>query len=745
VSREALRHIVAGWIAHPDPERILTVLASHPGRYSLATMYVVGAESIPEELVGPLRQLCEQEPLLNLVVDTLWDEALNPHGPRPEAFAALTDQVLQRPDAAEFQELLAGDMVDALLEDGDEPPTVAHDFHRAIGMLASMLPSRQFACVLDLCALGETDPTRAASLMRECWARVDGLAPGVVVEIAADICVTVDEELEGDLLRAVVDHAIPLLDELPDPTSDELVALHGTRAVLLGQTDEDAAIDYLDRTLLRHPQLAASPLGAEWFYRSVDRVSQLSRTHAAAQLAPWAELLVARRDRWPVDDGARAGAIVALVMAQVQLGLKDPDRALEWVGSRDDMIEDPDLRAALAVSRAMAVFMSGRTGELAQVLRECAPLVRACEDDYWRAMWASMVDSYAQGTNDPELSELAVRVVGDAIQNATTGMLAQPAFSDGLELSRELAGLRRVVLAGAGSETNRARLLDLAGRSDVDVGDRFHASFLAAHASFLLGDSATGVQALEQAEELLAQADAAAVPQFALGGAQLFLLVMRTVSAVNAGRPLNEVIAELRQARDESAQAGRPHVAYVLTRATMSVLEAMGKQSAVLDEAILALGYHTTRAAVLPDARERATLRADFHALAQQTVSLALALGRSKMVAELLEVLRAQPVPVARTDVPVAEQSLLNLVTALEYGADPPLDGFVMWPGAQASAEMPAEPRLVPTEILLAGLPGIRMPWGPALGDRLRDHEARAEVALWVPRDPWDPPSRPRH
>ena len=150
--------------------------------------------------------------------------------------------------------------------------------------------------------------------------------------------------------------------------------------------------------------------------------------------------------------------------------------------------------------------------------------------------------------------------------------------------------------------------------------------------------------------------------------------------------------------------------------------------------------FHTRRSTLIPDARERAALRGDLLTLAEEIFRATLQLNRTELAAELLEILRAQPVPLVRDEVPALERPLLGLLSKL---IDNPTPASTRWTvpwssGLQTAydpaADSPEVDQPEDTALILAGLPTIVMPWGPALNDLLRDPQAIAVARLTVPR-----------
>jgi len=217
--------------------------------------------------------------------------------------------------------------------------------------------------------------------------------------------------------------------------------------------------------------------------------------------------------------------------------------------------------------------------------------------------------------------------------------------------------------------------------------------------------------------------------------------VFRVGLADVSGSPFerNARLRELRELREENEVAGRAHMAYLLSRGLMQLHVGRGDFVAATDEGIRALSFHARRAVTTPDARERAALHEGFSEIAADTFRAALSAGRPRVAAEVLEVVRAQPVPLARMDVPRTEQSLMGLVTELFSPSAPA--GQTAWSGTWSAAgqesPVPDPGTYSPVEesaLLLTGLPSILMPWGPALGDRLRDVTCTAAVRVVVSR-----------
>lgn len=734
-----LAHTIATWAHDPDPTLIQATLTDSPDRYSLATLYVTSEHPIPEELHDLLRDLLLTDPLTTRIFDTIYTEVIKDEGPNIEKITTLIEPILLRVDSDAFQLLLADDLLDELTEDNPEPPRVARHLAQAAAALAAGLPSPDFAPILFIYAASDPTPEDLPGLLQDCWNRAIQLPDPLTFLLAGDICGLIDTDSDEDLARAVEEHALAIAHTLTDADEDTLSALHMMHAELIAHTDIPAAIDYIDDVLTAHPGLESTPLAAAWFFLLRDHIIRLMQSEPPAeQLLTLADTLEGQAQRWPADDPPEI-ALAALALTRIYIAASQPSRAQPWAERAwENPHDDHDFQAEVSMLRVHIAHQQGRSGEISRLLREAAPSVQQALTDDYRAQWSMFANIHAQANSDESLADLTSRGFTAAASSPTADAFSyqDDDVRQSMTAYETLMQIRRRILTGTAAPGDLDRALALAHRDSANNGERLGALLLAAHAYASSGETGHASAVLQELDELLQEEHLHPSTTVSIGAIDALRTLLRSARPLEQDGPDSATGEDLLAARDDCERNDQPHFAYMLTRALMILHTRRGDHHAALAEGIRGLRFHTRRAVTLPDARERASMRSDFHVLAQETIRSAQLTGQNHVVAEILEVLRAQPVPTSRTDVPVVEQSLARLATdLLEEVTTSTLPAWNRrWSADSAGTPAMAEPQLVDTELVLTGLPSLRMPWGLALDDQLRDPHVNLEARVWVPR-----------
>lgn len=761
MSREAeLHHIIDGWASEPDHGVIRHVLCTSSDRYHLATLCVVADLPLPEDLVDLVLELIDADPLMQFALDSLMQVALDPAVANLPDPGALAELILARPDSLAFQQILADDLVDALFDAETDTPTHVKDrLARVACELVVTLPHPAFAPVFLAGALTGEDPEGVSRDLRLCWERAVQLPEEELYWIALDAADLVDVDTDPDLAVAAARTVLRLAPDVEtadaDPGQTASVRLLLVEAT--ARTDRLGAVDLAESMIAQDPALADSVVAASWTMTLLGHLLDLAQHDAPpAVLLGLADRLAAHREWWPEEDEAPTYA--ALVLARVYLAGNAPLQAQPWCEYAADHPADiEDFPAEAAMLRVNVALQLGRTEELPALLRESAQAVADAKSDEYRLAWGAIVEATARTNGDQTLADSAnqgsadvVREMVGRLQASTSPDVALsvdgPPAAEVLEpfaFSAELMDLHeRFVAQGESDASLRDAAVELCGRIPKGQPQLFiGAHMYACVAEFGQQNTAGARYHLDELSAELHRQRLQPVGGFPIVVAEQIESVFRVGLADVSGSPFerNARLRELRELREENEVAGRAHMAYLLSRGLMQLHVGRGDFVAATDEGIRALSFHARRAVTTPDARERAALHEGFSEIAADTFRAALSAGRPRVAAEVLEVVRAQPVPLARMDVPRTEQSLMGLVTELFSPSAPA--GQTAWSGTWSAAgqesPVPDPGTYSPVEesaLLLTGLPSILMPWGPALGDRLRDVTCTAAVRVVVSR-----------
>lgn len=755
---DELQRVIDGWASAPDHGAIRDVLRTSSDRFHLATMCVVANLPFPEDLVDLVLELIDTDPLMQFVLDSLMHAALDPEGASLSEPGALADLILARPDSLAFQQILANDLGDALFDAETDTPTHVKDrLARAACDVAATLPHPLFAPVFLAGAVAGEDPDEVSRDLRRCWERAGELPDEELYWIALDAADLVDVETDPDLAVAAAQTVLRLAPqfETADDDPEQTASVRLLLIEALARTDRLGAVDLAESMISQDPSLADSVVSAMWTMTLLGHVLELGQQDAPPTvLVELADRLAAHRDWWPEEDDAPTYA--ALVLARVYLAANAPLRAQPWCEYVADHPGDiEDFPAEAAMLRVNVALQLGRTEELSALLRESAQAVADATSDEYRLAWGAIVEATARTNGDQTLADSAnqgsadvAREMVDRLHTSASADIASSA--DGVQAAEMLAALafgaelmdlhERFIAHGEADPSLRDVAVALCDRIPTGQPQLFiGAHMYACVAEFGQQNIAGARHHLDELSAELHRQRLEPAGGFPIVVAEQIVSVFRVGLADVSGSPFERHarLQELRDLRDENEGAGRAHMAYLLSRGLMQLHLGRGDFVAATDEGIRALSFHARRTVTTPDARERAALHEGFSEIAADTFRAALSAGRPRVAAEVLEVVRAQPIPLARVDVPRSEQSLMGLVTELLAPSAP--DGNAAWSGtwsASGQAASVPEPATYPpveeSALLLTGLPSILMPWGPALEDRLRDITSTASVRVVV-------------
>lgn len=755
-----LQRIVDAWASEPDHGVIRHVLSTSSDRHHLATLCAAAQLPLPEDLVDLVLELVDSDPLMQLTLDSLMESAMDPESGNLRKLGVLAELILERPDSLAFQRILADDIVDALFDDETDTPTHVKDrLARVACELVVTLPHPAFAPVLLAGALTSGEPDQVARDLRLCWERAVQLPDDDLYWIALDAADLVDVATDPELAVAVAHTVLRLAPEV-EPAHVDPAQTASVRLLLfeaLAQTDRLEAVDLAESMITQDPSLADSDVAASWTMTLLSHLLDLAQRDAPGSvLLGLADRLAAHREWWPEEE--HTPTYVALVLARVYLAGNAPLQAEPWCEyAADHPAEIEDFPAEAAMLRVNVALQLGRTEELPALLRASAQAVADAKSDEYRLAWGAIVEATAMTNRDQTLADSANQGSADVVRDLVGRVQASLALggdmpADGppadevlalFTFATELKDLHERFISQVEPDV---RLRDAAVELCRRIPTGQPQLFIGAHMYACVGEfglqNAVGARHhLDELSAELRRQRLEPVGGFPIVVAEQVESVFRVGLADVSGSPFERSarLRELRELREENEVAGRAHMAYLLSRGLMQLYVGRGDFVAATDEGIRALSFHARRAVTTPDARERAALHEDFSEIAAGTFRAALSAGRPRVAAEILEVVRAQPVPFARMNVPRTEQSLMGLVSELlspwTPAGEPAWSGT--WSAAGVESPVPEAGTGSPVEesaLLLAGLPSIIMPWGPALDDRLRDITSSAAVRVVVSR-----------
>lgn len=740
-----LQGVIERWANEPDHARIRHALTTSTDRHHLATLCVAADLPLPDDLVDLVLELIDADPLMQQVLDALMGAAMDRRATDAMLPARFAGLILERPDGLAFQGVLADFLVDALFDEETDTPTQVKERLAEVSCeLAAALPHPAFAPVFLAHALTAEDPKVVSRALRRCWERAELLDDDDLYPLSADVADLVDVDIDPDLALAAARTALRLAPEHETSEADpkRTVYLHQMLVEVLARTDRLAAVELAESAMLQDPALEDSLVAESWALNLFLHLSDLTQQDAPSTLKlDLADRLASHRDRWPVEDDSLS--FFAVVLARVYLAGNATERARPWV---DLAFEHPtdvqDYEAEVAMLRVNVALQLGHTEELDALVRESAQAVADATDDEYRLAWGAVTEALARVNRDHTLTGTANRGRAGVVSNLAGPVGGYPA--DALRaqyhFSRELMEVHERLVAGEATAEVRDAAAALCRRIPAGQPQLFIGAHLYACATEL--SQGAVVEAERHLDQLSAEIQrqrldpAGGFPIVVAEQTEsLFrLLMIRDITEWSGGRT-----ARLQHLRDDNEAAGRAHLAYLMTRALMLLAEECGNFAVATDEGIRALSFHARRAVATPDTRERAALREAFGNVAEATFRAAIAAGWPRVAAEVLEVVRAQPVPLARVEVPRAEQSLVDLVTEL-FSHSPPGEAqqwIGTWSAAGDVAPAPDSAIRSPVEetaLVLTGLPSILMPWGVALQDRLRDVTCQDSVRVVVSR-----------
>lgn len=725
---DELETVIDGWLRDPQPDLILQRLSSSPDRYSLATLLIEhDLTAMPDIVLEQIKLLLDSDPLSEAVADLLFTAAVDAIPLTAADLGPLCERILARPDRDAYQALLVDDIVEYLDDEDQEDSAIKARVADAAVLLADRLPHPDFALVYLTHAEICPTPTGQARSLDRSWARAELLPPEVRFHFACEISYRVDATADPELAIAVTAVALETGAEI-DPGL--IPGLQGVRGEALAASDPIEAISYLDAVLSAGtlPAELVEDFADAWFELVVLGLAN-NDEHPPARVLSWIEQLARHRERWP-DEDPEYVAIVEATIGRAYLVRNHPELAGTWIEQAwARHIDDPDAVAEIAMLRVRVSHQLGQMDEALSLLREAAPFVRDGSKDEPREEWWALTEAFGQTFRDDLLMKPSWDVSAPASRRLEVA------------LNREILTIHHAFLAApqATGRESLNRLLALRQTIPNDLPAQQASTMLyGAFAAIAIEENVVATDCLTEMGRTLERERRTPSGGFSIAGLEALHQMAGFILRIAQSGYTADLRDDIRAARDDHVRDRRTLFAYLLTQSLMILLARAGEHAAAVQEGISALAFHTRRATAVPDARERTMLRNFFHTIVSTTVQSALACGQRQVVAEVLEIARAQPIPTARDEVPDAEQSLLRLATAMFQPALVP-DGFDWadsWSTSEPIAAGADEPRsqVEETELLLSGLPAIRFPWGLALDNQLGDPAVDFEVEVVVPR-----------
>lgn len=710
----------------------------------------------------------EPMPLVDAILDDIVAAVLDPGGaPDPVASVArdVLDLVARHEGGTDLAYLLAAGFVDLLTEAADDaedtPPDAVARLVQVAGLIADGLPEQQALDIhLARFPLLADARLRRADI-RRAWVLLQRLDPELRGRYAIDVAAVAWDCDEPELAGQVARYGLAYTD--PADTGDLEVRrlLHAIVASSIGAGDQRQGAAYLARLLEREPELSCDETHAVWFRSLLSELALQGQAEApAAIIAPLIAELRDHPNWWPQD--RQLCGLASLALAKASLAVLDNEGAARWLAEADRHLPgDRESAAERGLLAAELAYASGHAQRLPTLLVRAAPAVKGEADPEHLLRWLQLAEAVLRARQDTGTADDAHGLLRDLIRQMG-GPPQAAGLGDAATLSQVYELHRRAMDVQQRAARGRTDAADLTELRDIlaELPDGY--GHLRAGLLSLLAGVATMQGRPEEAAAALADggAELAALRAEPPGGFPADLLgqhlaAMEAVAEFSRDPGSGYAIAALARVRAAADRAG--NAAYSALLATMLSLMHLraGDPDRALAEALAALAHHTRTAATIPDARERASVQRQLETVVAAALAAAHAAGRREVMAELLEVVRAQPIPLARTKIPATELSFAALLADLAPLATRAGAGGAAATGATAHAE-PAAPWLAweshtpndgtdpptgtsdvePSAVLLRGVPSIAMPWGPAAGDRLRDPQVAARVTVRVLRGP---------
>lgn len=725
MNRPHLERAVASWLQAPDDAAIRATLRDDPERQYLATVYAAARpEEVSEDIAELVTSILDADALMDRAVDTLIGVATG--GSADPGWAAdLAERIEARPDGDAFQTLLVDNLAE-LARGEDVPDAVLAGLVDAAGELALHLEAPAMI-ELHLAYLAEHDDVPAADRIRRCLGSLNGLPAELRTSVAVDLICLLDAEDDPDLVVPLA--SVALADPPPDLDIDDRRGILAMHACALATTDQDAAANRVAEALERDPRLLDQDLTDAWFQWRLAGLARLGLAEVPPRsLFGEAASFLSHRDWWPNDD--EQVAMASLVLARLYLAGNEPDEARPHVEAAARLAVAPEVDpAVLAEAANLRLQLAHQTGEhdrLPALLRETADVLRRSSDAEHREAWLAFAESLASAGLDPDLVD-SIQAVADA---------GRKPHDPDVDFCRDLLSVQKRLAAGIFTCAELDEVEALLARADDSL-----APHLRIGAQLIAAALLTALRQFDRAEEFLASTrnllDREAtngVGGHSLVSESFMYDLMHLQLRVTREGLTPGVIRAVEEMRRESDRQGLGVQSHLLTRMLLHLHFERREDADVQREGVRLLADYRLQSIATPAARERKSLYDELSTTVDILVQSASRRDDRRGMAELLEIVRAQPVPIVHDDVPVNEQSfqrILGTFLTVEDGED--------WSGAW-SAERATHAKAGgptydedPGATLLVGVPPIAFPWGRAFEDRLTDPGATVTARVVVP------------
>lgn len=719
-----------------------------------------------------------EDDLVDVILDELVEAAFSPDRSQwtdlTQAIAATLEWHPQRSGvvaalASELELLL-----DEASEEADAPPGAPQALADLAGRLADTIGSPDFAAVYIARFPLVDDAQRRADAHRV-WRLLPDVDPRDQLDYAMSAAAMALEVDDGELGFKASAFGLEHADSCDPAHIDARKFLHEMAARAVALTCPADAASYIDQVLLVEPDVACDELREQWCRSTcAEMIRRVEQEAPAAEFLPLADGLAGREPWWPPED--EFPCAVSLMLTKAYASGLVVDDASRWLERSDRYsTSDPTLIGERACLRGEVAYLRGESGRLARTLLENAVDAKGSPLGEHRLRWLQLARMTAELMGDDPTADRIQRAMVDVQATTSDEDLAAMGLGgrDVMRLVSDLSDRALVVqrrAARLGSTLADLDELDAILAALPTGHDQFRIGLLnllsmvaLMHFRFDLAESARSESAALLAE--LKARPTGGMPAETMGH---FHDYIRVTSAMAQGRIEPAHVVELERLRSATAAQGNDILAATMASVLALVYRKLGDHTSALDAGIAGLALEVRRSETINDAGERLALHKRREQLIAICLSEAVAAGRPAAVAELLEIIRAQPIPLARVQIPLNELSFAALASELvpmagplgaTQGATSPLlpwgnraDGQVAGgDGAASNLVRPPESGTPlfqrgavegaahPGVVLLGGLPSIRMPWGVAFDDQLRSAHCAVRVAVRVIRGPVDP------
>lgn len=376
------------------------------------------------------------------------------------------------------------------------------------------------------------------------------------------------------------------------------------------------------------------------------------------------------------------------------------EETLAYIG--DDPL-DPDTAARVAMLRVLIPVGKADLAEIDRELRRAALAVRESSNPQIHAAFKTLADMAHSPVQGGNMHEAAKNFDANTLDGQAMLFLAELHESADATIRFGKPVPRHLV--------DRATAWLASPHETVALDTQAMMWLLGAMTSASIGDYPQAVERLDRAREIRSR-----LPETASQGPLLSNMIDNVAAALLLHGDTSAGVAALERLHAQQMREGRPALAFVTaTQLALQRLQA-GRPAESLQWGVTALEILADYRESLPGSSERGSIRAAQEGVYVTVLKAAAALPDPRVLAELLEYLRAQDMPVVHHDPEPTELPLAALLASPEA--------------------RPVDPSEVVDAVAVGRPAPVRVPWGSLALEGLVRPPASAPVTLVVPRLP---------